>query len=432
MSNTVTQQTAGILAATFAPLFMTLGFIVWDIEWKKAGGSAFALNMFKCNLASLAFLIMCLIVGFSIDGDTESEVIADDGAVPSSGSLNEEGTALIFTSKNVGFLMLSSLIGIVIGDSAWLEALRLLGATRVLVVDTVKPFLAAGLSRWVLGEKVHPMIFLGMALTITGVFTVSLEKEEKEDSKSETNNVSQLNLDENQGIISTSRTDNNAIYEDSTRENTSAETEYPIKSVKKPQSLLYILREHAPNSIMVRGYTLSVLNIFLDTFGSILTKQFGLGMTTWAINLIRFGSAGILMLLFSILLILRDKFSKTDKSSLNGEQNKKEEVSVVADDSNLMKPNTVDTKWYILPKMNAKKWGKICMGVAFVTFICPALSNFALFQIAIALAITLGSLSPLYALILEWLLRGKRTTIRGALGALLAVSGVVVLGIWRS
>merc|ERR1712071_124502 len=73
--------------------------------------------------------------------------------------------------------------------------------------------------------------------------------------------------------------------------------------------------------------------------------------------------------------------------------------------------------WYLLPQMTKMKWLKISLGVAFVTFICPALSNYALFQIAIALAITLGSMTPLYALILEWIWKAKRPTMKGIVGA---------------
>ena len=89
MSSTGPNTTIGLIAAISAPLFMTIGFLIWDIEWKKAGGSAFALNMFKCNLASLAFLIMCGIVGFAtenIHGDKDNNIASfkDDEKLNSS------------------------------------------------------------------------------------------------------------------------------------------------------------------------------------------------------------------------------------------------------------------------------------------------------------------------------------------------------------
>jgi len=52
--------TDGIAAAIIAPLLEAVGFLEWDIHWSKAGGSAFALNMYKCNFA--AFLFLCMAV----------------------------------------------------------------------------------------------------------------------------------------------------------------------------------------------------------------------------------------------------------------------------------------------------------------------------------------------------------------------------------
>lgn len=103
-------ETTGSLAAIAAPFFMALGFIIWDKTWSKSGGSAFALNLYKCNLASIGFVVASLIFGFRIDDDeTDSETI----------------------KESVGFLVLSGFIGIIVGDLAWLEAqdnLELLGS----------------------------------------------------------------------------------------------------------------------------------------------------------------------------------------------------------------------------------------------------------------------------------------------------------------
>ena len=74
----------------------------------------------------------------------------------------------------------------------------------------------------------------------------------------------------------------------------------------------------------------------------------------------------------------------------------------------------------------------VSVGVLFVTFLTPALSNYALFQIALALALTLGSIGPLYALPLTHILQSqeKRPTLVAFVGALLAVAGIVVLAFW--
>jgi drug/metabolite transporter (DMT)-like permease len=88
-------------------------------------------------------------------------------------------------------------------------------------------------------------------------------------------------------------------------------------------------------------------------------------------------------------------------------------------------------QWYQLPRESFKTWSLVSVGVLFVTFFCPALSNYALFKIAMALALTLTSITPLYALFLEWAVYGreKKPTLRGIFGASLAVGGVIILGI---
>lgn len=71
----------------------------------------------------------------------------------------------------------------------------------------------------------------------------------------------------------------------------------------------------------------------------------------------------------------------------------------------------------------------MCLRLLLLTTTTPALSNYALFQIALALALTLGSVGPLYALPLTWLLQHDRPTVRACVGGVLAVAGIVVLSL---
>jgi len=151
----------GSLAALTSPLLMTIGFVIWDKQWT---GSAFALNMFKGSLASIGFLLLSLV--------TRSSPLS----------------SAVITSSVAGYLIISSIIGILIGDAAWLEALRLLGARRVILVDSLKPFLSAFLGWAILGEELHWAAGIGIVATMVGVTVVSLEKnaavaeEEEEES----------------------------------------------------------------------------------------------------------------------------------------------------------------------------------------------------------------------------------------------------------
>lgn len=152
----------GLVAVTAAPWWMALGFFVWDHHWT---GSAFALNLFKCNLASLGFLIVVLLMNIMSSSSSSSSRTDDN-------SNNN-----VFTFTNVGCLMLSSTIGILIGDWTWLEGMRILGAKKIIVMDCFKPFLAALFGRVFLDEQLHTAAYMGLLLTIVGVTIVGLEKE---------------------------------------------------------------------------------------------------------------------------------------------------------------------------------------------------------------------------------------------------------------
>ena len=89
----------------------------------------------------------------------------------------------------------------------------------------------------------------------------------------------------------------------------------------------------------------------------------------------------------------------------------------------------------LLPYIAAQVLGALVAGgVLFVTFFTPALSNYALFQIALALALTLGSVGPLYALPLTYIMQHgqRRPSFRAFLGSALSVAGIVVLAFFGS
>ena len=96
----------GILAATFAPLILIIGFVLWDKLWTA---SAILLNITKSSVAALLFIIVALIQSFIL----KTNSFFNTGAF------------------NLLMLLLSSLIGIIIGDNTWLRALALIGTKRV-------------------------------------------------------------------------------------------------------------------------------------------------------------------------------------------------------------------------------------------------------------------------------------------------------------
>ena len=142
-------EAIGVTAAAFTPLLGALGLFIWNKVWT---GDAYALNLVKCSVGSLGFIFMglCTRAGAWLSG-------ADDVAV--------------------FWLIVSSFVGIVIGDNLWLHSLSVLGARRVILIDILKPFIALTFAHLLLREGVGYATVLGMCVTLAGVLTVALERE---------------------------------------------------------------------------------------------------------------------------------------------------------------------------------------------------------------------------------------------------------------
>ena len=359
----------GIIAAIAAPFLMVLGFIIWDNHWT---GSAFALNMYKCTLAGLAFAVLSLVAR-----ETD-EIFPRD----------------VFTPNAVGALMLSSTVGILIGDWTWLEGMRLLGSRKVIIMDSLKPFLAVFLGRVVLGEKLQRAAFVGLVLTVVGVSLVGFEKEETGQDDED------LLPD---GHVETSVLNESSTLIEEKCENKRTTERFDSYAERRRQQRL-------PRKEIQHGFFWSISNVLLHTFGALLTKTYGRGMTTWEINLIRFGFAGLCMLLLSFFMKLRRALSSSSTTS-----------------SGTNDAGTKAEEWYELPRIKGSSWIKVSLGVFFVSFLMPALTNYAMFEIALALLLTLESIGPLYSLPLSYILEEEKPTCRSCLGAFLAVVGIVIL-----
>ena len=379
----MTSSLFGTLAALSAPLVMVFGLYIWENHWKR--GSPFALNLFKCSLASCGFILASF-------------------AARSKNFFPRE----IFTTKVIGFLFLSSTIGILIGDWAWLEAQQKIGTLRVVLVDTTKPFLAALLGWFLLDERIRWEAFGGMALTVGGVLLVSLEKESKPTTTSclKKNDVVQSEqTNEQEGHTKGHLVIDDNLYDnESSKEETNPEEDEKTNLDIPSDSPTNESQTTVTTNATIRyGYFMATLNVAFDTYGSLLTKKYGVGMTTWEISLLRFGFAGAVMLLVVAGMHVNNVVISNNKG------------------------NRDNVPWYKLPHLSPHSWSCVIVGVALVTFLTPALSNYSLFQIPLALAITLGSIGPLYAIPLDWALQGNVPTTRSTVGCLLAMGGIVLL-----
>jgi len=88
-----------------------------------------------------------------------------------------KGAAAV-AGTDFALLGVSGIVGILIGDTAYFRALTLLGPRQTLLMDTLGPGLAA-LGAWMLlNEGLLPRQWLGIAVTMGGVWWVMLQRSE--------------------------------------------------------------------------------------------------------------------------------------------------------------------------------------------------------------------------------------------------------------
>ena len=108
-----------------------------------------ALNFLKCSIALVLMAVTWLIVGPS-------------GSTPS--------------SPQLGYLVVSGLIGLTIGDSAYFAALTRLGPRKTLLFSALTPFVTALMGSIFLSEDITAVMLVGMVLTVSGVLWVVLDR----------------------------------------------------------------------------------------------------------------------------------------------------------------------------------------------------------------------------------------------------------------
>ena len=231
------------------------------MHWK---GSAFCLNLFKCAVASCMFVLVSWALLATRSSDAEPRDTTN-------------------VERDVGFILLSSVLGIVIGDNTWLQALLLLGPGRVIVVDALKPGLAALFGYLFLKEPITLAMVCGILLSTVGVYLVcansgdalkALEQEQEQEQEQ----------GQGQGQADTS-----AEVEQSLVALEGAVTAATTAAAKRQVAAT------AQHRKLTIGYLLALTNVLLDVVGSVLTKRFGRTFNTFEINSLRFGFAAVCM-----------------------------------------------------------------------------------------------------------------------------------------
>lgn len=206
--------TSALVAALTEPFIKALGLLIWDKKWLGHGCS---LNLFKNTLSTVGFIIAALIVIYAIpynkkenQSNSKDDICYNSRSVlvpeyekecyydESSDDDDEESQPdLLFI---LFILLLTGTIGITIGDTFWLVSLKMIGARKVIVVDSLKPF-GATLLGWLFlkdfAETNMILYICGLAVTMAGVLITALgssvdegENKNSRDSDSAVNSTS--------------------------------------------------------------------------------------------------------------------------------------------------------------------------------------------------------------------------------------------------
>ena len=398
-------ETVGVLAAAATPLLGAIGLFIWSKVWT---GDAFALNLVKCSVGTMGFVV--------------------------AGVASQSGAWLSNASAEVtAWLVLSAFIGIVVGDNLWLYSLRVLGARRVILIDILKPFIALGMAKAALGEGVSVAVALGMCVTLGGVLTVSLEENrtgdeaaDVESSDREYGNTGSRN-DTNARDTETDVAETNdiedvvgAVDENPTPEHLRASA----SSAPRRNPALKTLKPPFSPSVFVGGYVAAAANVALDTWGTVLTKQHGGGLNTWEINFVRFGSAAATLALFAAAKRTAARFRRANSRETRKLAARERETDVSYRDTETNE--THETHETIFPVLSKRSWVQILLGVAFTTFLAPGLGNYALFRVSsLAVFSTLMCFGPIYALPLGKMVNDEPITARAMIGSVVAILGTM-------
>jgi drug/metabolite transporter (DMT)-like permease len=90
------------------------------------------------------------------------------------------GISLNLTFAQISNLVISGILGLVLGDSFLFKAFQLIGARLGIIIMAAVPVLSAILAYFFLSEIISYLGMFGMLLTITGILIVVLEKKSRE------------------------------------------------------------------------------------------------------------------------------------------------------------------------------------------------------------------------------------------------------------
>lgn len=137
----------GEVAALCGALLWTISSLVYGYLGLKI--SPLQINLYK-GIMAIAFIVMTLAI--------ERKAFTD------------------ISWHIVSLLVISGVIGIGLGDTAYFSALNSLGARRTLLLETASPPMGALIALIFIGEQLSPLAWCGILLTVIGIAWVISER----------------------------------------------------------------------------------------------------------------------------------------------------------------------------------------------------------------------------------------------------------------
>ena len=139
----------GEWAALAAALMWTCSSMIWG----RINLPALTLNFFKNWIGVVLILIHLVVLGLI------------------------SGEALFSAPPELwGWLAISGIVGIVIGDTFYFRSLQILGPRKALMVATTAPLFSAILASLLLNESLAYTAMLGVVMTVAGVVVVVADR----------------------------------------------------------------------------------------------------------------------------------------------------------------------------------------------------------------------------------------------------------------
>ena len=349
-----------------------------------------------------------------------------------------------------------------------------------MLVDCVKPFVSAILSFFILGETLRLEAGGAMAVTMAGILLVSREGSPRNQAESKHSNSA--------GSLSDDIRD--VEMDDLGHAGSSNKVVAGLEAGRSPQDAKTDGggrgagagpgndAGQARTGELGRGFALASCNVVIDVYALILTKQHGRGLGAWEISLVRFGFAALVML-FAILAARLAAFARRRSAArgagpagsaglgaagsdphadtpallapapgLGAEQHGGAGGPAVAEavageagggaagERGEGAPGAAGAsaggdgvpEWARMPALVRRAWALVACGSVLCTFICPALSTYAVFQLDVATFSTLAATAPISSIPLVILLKRESVPPLGALGAVVSCLGVAFLG----